>query len=670
MMQATKHQNYEAIQEKRHALVGMIQHYLKVVKALDMKQSEEILERLAALVLSDSFKVLVLGEFKRGKSTLINAMLGQEILPATAPPTTAIINEIKWGETPRALLYPVESEDLREVKPQEIPVSQIEKYVVIKDNVNEIHGNPYDKVELFYPLELCRNGVEIIDSPGLNESEIRQKITIDYLSNVDAVLFVLSCECLGSKSEMDVVDNTLIPIIGDEDIFFICNRFNLIRAKEKNELIKHGLSKLAPRTKQGAARVFFISALDALEGRLEGDLERVNHSNVPLVERELEKFLAAERGRVKIVRPARQLQTSIYEARRVIPERESMLRTDLQTLESRYEAVQQPLHRLEAEQELIVRRISNFLEEMELTISAEATSFYRTLPHKIEEWVIEFNPKNSFNPISLKGHRPQVERIVKEISSYLANQVENELLAWSKDKLQPLVKSRLERLSQEIEKPASQFVKQVDELRVQVAGSKISPDYVNQKEVTAIERLLAATGGFVIGLANLGLAAEGAILGYQEMAKDIIPHFFLNAGIWVLVAAGILELWIAPLLILVPGLIKSGFKTKAINNKIKEETGKRFAAMIRDSAKQRGREAAQAVIKRLKEFKIVIDRGLAQEIQNVRQQVNSILQEKQKGQAEVEQKISELRSLSRELNKIDELLDKLIVEFAMPSNAA
>ncbi|WP_292858236.1 dynamin family protein [Nostoc sp. LPT] len=253
--QTVTYQQYEAFKKKQNVLADLIKRHLKLISSLNMTQSENSLQQLKTLVQSNSFKVLVLGEFKRGKSTFINALLGEKVLPAYARPCTAIINEVKWGDSRRALLHPAKSADSPVPQPEEVHVNKIEEYVVIKDDVSEINSNPYEKVELFWPLELCRNGIEIIDSPGLNEHDIRQKVTMDYLSSVDAILFVLSCEALASKSEMDVIDNTLIPT-GHKDIFFICNRFNMIEDEEKDSIKQHGINKLAPKTKRGAERVF------------------------------------------------------------------------------------------------------------------------------------------------------------------------------------------------------------------------------------------------------------------------------------------------------------------------------------------------------------------------------------------------------------------------------
>ena len=90
--QTTTHLQYENFQKRRETLLALIQRQLKVLHSLDMKSQEQTLYKLANRVQADSFKVLVLGEFKRGKSTFINALLGDEVLPAYAKPCTAIIN--------------------------------------------------------------------------------------------------------------------------------------------------------------------------------------------------------------------------------------------------------------------------------------------------------------------------------------------------------------------------------------------------------------------------------------------------------------------------------------------------------------------------------------------------------------------------------------------------
>ena len=657
----TSYQQYDEFQRRRGILVSFIKGLRGLLASLDMADTAKSLQQLVDLVQSDAFKVLVLGEFKRGKSTFINAILGDEILPAYAKPCTAIINEVKWGEARRALLHYAQPVDAQPISPQEVAVEELEKYIVIQDDVRESQENRFDKVELFWPLPLCENGVEIIDSPGLNEHDIRQKITMDYLSRVDAILFVLSCEALASKSELDVIDNILKPT-GHEDIFFICNRFNMIREKEKADVKEYGISRLAPRTR-GPERVFFISALDALEGRVENDEERVKNSGIIQVEQELERFLATERGRIKILRPARELQAAISSARRTIPLRKSMLTTDIMILEERFEDAQEPLRHLEAERDQIIRRIANFNEDLKLTISSNACSFFRSLPSQCSGWVETLEAKNLIKFLSFELTQAQAEKLIAEIVSFLSEKVQSEFLAWQTQTLQPLVEDRLSGMLEELDERASVFVDKIDAVRIQISGADVSIDDVAPRKVGAIERVLSAAGGFFIG--GIGSAGLGAAFGYQEMAKSILPQAGL--AIVTIMLVGLNPLFLIPIMVS-GGLVQGIWSMKATNDKIKDEVSKRFAASIRDSAQQRGNEVAEAVVAELVKIQNGVDEGLRQEIRSVVNQVESIKTEKQKGQENVNQKLEELSSLERELGIIDDELDKLVMEVALPSD--
>src|SRR2546425_2288976 len=134
--------------------------------------------------------------------------------------------------------------------------------------------------------------VEIIDSPGLNEDVERQKITLEYLKTVDVVLYVVACDFALSRSEMQVLET--IQAAGHEHAFFIFNRINLIKMKERDLVTKRCSDMVASFTKGGHKNIFFIDALGALEGRLEHNAERFKQSNLERVEARLKMFLATE----------------------------------------------------------------------------------------------------------------------------------------------------------------------------------------------------------------------------------------------------------------------------------------------------------------------------------------------------------------------------------------
>ncbi len=658
-------QQYQAFQKKCKTIADLVQRQIKVLHSLSMTETEGTIQQLKERLLTDNFKVLVIGEFKRGKSTFINALLKQEVLPAYSTPTTAIINEVKWGEKPKALLHYKKDASGLARSPEQIPVDKIEDYVVIKNftkKEEEIHKSPYDKVELFWNLDLCRNGVEIIDSPGLNENEIRQQLTIDYLLKVDAVLFVLSCEQLGpSISEEKTIDE--IRNYGHQDIFFVCNRFNDVRPdKERERVRKHGLSQFAPLTKLGANGVFFITAIDALDGYLNNNNQQIDRSGIQPLEKALETFLSKERGRVKLVRSETVLRSSIEEARKIIPQRETMLRTDLQTLEARYAVAQKSLQQFESDRQAIVRRISNFREDMKELVRGKSRRFHDDVAGKIDEWVKNYEIKEPLKLFSGDIFRLQsaLERVVKEVTEYLSKKVESESAQWQRQELQRFLESRLDDLMRELDDKARDFVDQVDKVRLQLVSgnsTSISGVEVEGTKISALERIFAAAGGYLFG--DIVSAGIGATFGYKEMLKSLIPQIAivvtttLIAGFnpWVLIPA-----------ILAGGFVQGLIKMNGTNEQVKKKVSEKYTGEIRSS--RQPDKIADAVAAKLLEIQNTVDQGLSSEIQSVRSQVESIFAEKHKGQANVDQKIQELASLSDELNTIDSELNELMRQVA------
>ena len=90
--------------ERKKRLQTVVSGVYDIIRQLKMDGTLENLAVLKAKLDSDAFRVMVLGTFKNGKSTFINALLGEDVLPAYATPTTAVINEIKYGREKKAIL--------------------------------------------------------------------------------------------------------------------------------------------------------------------------------------------------------------------------------------------------------------------------------------------------------------------------------------------------------------------------------------------------------------------------------------------------------------------------------------------------------------------------------------------------------------------------------------
>ena len=256
---------YSWFNTKRTELATLLQESATVIKDLSMPQFSGNLKKLSQKVHSDTFKIQLVGTFKNGKSTFINALLGEDILPTRSLPCTAVVSEVKYGDTKKAILHfrnplpdklidcipdatlnHMRKHGMKNVPPMEIEYDRIDDYVTIPidGDPEEISMmSPYMAVELFYPSPLLKEGVEIIDSPGLNEADERTRVTLDYLDKADAIIVLLDAAKLCSKDEMETIENILLAK-GFNDMFFVVNRMDLIPARERGDIEKFAKAKL------------------------------------------------------------------------------------------------------------------------------------------------------------------------------------------------------------------------------------------------------------------------------------------------------------------------------------------------------------------------------------------------------------------------------------------
>ncbi len=675
---------YQQFQARTQELLATVNQGKQVFEALDMKGWLDTAQKLSNRVSSDRFRVLVIGEFKRGKSTFINAMLGQEVLPAFSVPCTAVINEIKWADEPRAELFfrdplpdriPDEIPDavkrhLRSAsgeppEPIQIDVEDLEDYVVIPDPAKEqeesVAESPYDRVELFWNLDLCRNGVEIIDSPGLNEHQTRTKVTTDYLNSVDAVVFVMSCQALASMSELKVVDGQ-IRGGGHEDIFFVCNRFDQIRPRERDRLVKYAHKKLGERTSRGTNGVYFTSALDALEGREEGDAEMVDKSGILPFERDLASFLANDRGRIKLLQPARELLSGIQKARnKVIPGQRSMHETNRQALQERYDKVKPRLVDAERRRDQIIQRLRTDLarvrDDVERVTEARITDLARQVP----AWAEEYEAETGIGMTDMFRMKSKIKELSEEVTKAVTARIEDEQQKWRTEELSPFISRRMESVTNDAEAQLQEIVARLDSISAElsgVSGSAVANADMG-RDISTTERVLSAAGGFVVG--GAGSALVGGAMGYKEMLKSLGPQIaIVVVGIGLL---GLNPLLIIPVL-LGGGMLQGYLKKSKTMKEARKKIGEALAEEMLKNRSKMARSAGEAFSKQTADYVGGIDAGLTKEIQACRDQVEAVLRDMDRAQPEIEAKLARLTEAEKQAASLEGKIMNLVIGLA------
>ena len=163
------------------------------------------------------FSLVVIGQFKRGKTTFINAILGRDLLPTAIIPLTSIITVLKYGETLSIRVF------FNNNAVEEIELSELASYITEKYNPKNEKGVNY--AEILYPSPYLQNGVQIVDTPGIASiHEHNTEITYQYLPNADAAVFLVSVDPPITQAEFDFLNDLKKDI---PKIFFILNKIDI-----------------------------------------------------------------------------------------------------------------------------------------------------------------------------------------------------------------------------------------------------------------------------------------------------------------------------------------------------------------------------------------------------------------------------------------------------------
>jgi GTPase SAR1 family protein len=669
---------YSQYKTNQDVLLDLVARAQNTFCSLALHTEAQTIEQIQQRLSSDSFKVLVVGEFKTGKSTLINALLGQEILPAYATPCTAVINEIKWGETKRAILHFANPlpEQLPETIPQvaldhiknaigpvpplEIPVDQLEDYVVIPDPTQDqgesVATTPYELVELHWPLDVCKNGVEIIDSPGLNEHRARTAVTSKYITKVDAVVFVMSCHRLGSQSEMTVVDRD-IRGNGHEDIFFICNRFDEIRERERERLISYGVQKLGVKTSFDQAGVYFLSAVDALDGRLEDKDELIDRSGVCKLEADLAGFLVNQRGRIKLLQPAREITSKISGAlSQHIPARLNMLAGQVDELQARYEDARPRFEAAEEQRRAVVRRMKNTVERIKLDVERMYRKHLREIANAVSDWATEYEPEEGLELFSREGPKTQAKALAEKMSKAWTAEMERLETEWQNETFKPWLITQTQAMGENVEEDVQKFLADLEQLRTDLTGHEYLPE---TEEASGLDRVLSAAGGFVLG--GAGSAFVGGMLGWKQMLISIVPQLGVVVGMALL---GLTNPWILIPALLgaggIQGFLSMGKATKVLKSKV----GENIAKQIEENIDNTSAEAASKVAEKLMPIINAVDSGMKMKLQTLQEGVQAALSALSCGREEADKKKSEIESARRSLTQLQDEINDIVFTLA------
>ncbi len=216
-------------------------------------------ERLPALR-SGEVSLVVLGEFNHGKSTVVNALLGEEVLPMGITPTTAVITHLVHGEEPSARIKPPRQQEF-------VPLAYEDLGPAVEAVDEEEEGPEY--VEIAYPNEFLDDGLVLVDTPGVNDiSRQKVEITYGYVPRADVIIYVLDATQVLKKSEVTFIRDRLLKANRDR-ILFVLGKVDALDEEEAREVEAYARQRL--ETLIGPVELFAFSARDAMAKQQRGE---------------------------------------------------------------------------------------------------------------------------------------------------------------------------------------------------------------------------------------------------------------------------------------------------------------------------------------------------------------------------------------------------------------
>lgn len=205
--------------------------------SIDNHPFDEAIDELEDKILSNQYKIAVIGDFSSGKSTFINALVGEELLYNSNIEATGVVTTVQYGERPIAQVCKKKNSDIADEVidefelTDEIGQNKLNDYLDIRNSLN------IDQINIFYPIEGVGKDIVFFDTPGIEKLSKKQvAMTKKIINEVNAVIFLITKKGF-TKTSLKVIagEHEDIGKIPANDIMVIMTHIGEIYDERKND---------------------------------------------------------------------------------------------------------------------------------------------------------------------------------------------------------------------------------------------------------------------------------------------------------------------------------------------------------------------------------------------------------------------------------------------------
>jgi len=432
------------------------------------------------------FNVLCTGEFSAGKSTFINRFfIKKDVLPTKATETTAKLTFIKYSNNEKIVIHYMNK---KEEIINEVNEGILEEYLAKDGNkIKEV-----DYVEVFINSEVLKEGIAIIDSPGLNAPENeRVNLTNEFIPKTDAVLYLMTALQAWKGSEKEFLENKILNKEDLDKIFFLINYWDVLdegEGKDVLEYVKDEMLKSLEVVERdlGEVSVPPIIPISAKTGY-----------NFDKLEEELINYLSSKKGIDILNQKIEKFENLKKKIIKLIDKKIELNKKDKITLKQELEEIQKELKALKIKAKEYKKSLYSKVENIVHKWLFNIESLYKEFAHNIISKLQRTNVK-------LDELESTIKKIVINQSNYLQKRLNiiNRKFFRELEELAEEEKAKLDLEEYFIKKESSNIYDLEKELKTEIKRSKVI-DYLPEISTT-IGVGTAATSLF-IGIASTGI---------------------------------------------------------------------------------------------------------------------------------------------------------------------
>lgn len=540
---------------------------------------------------AEKFTILIMGTFSSGKSSMINAFIGEDLLPTGFLPETAVIGELHYSTRKSITMYPKKGKWKGGNEPfqlEEATSEEIAKYASI-DNEGNMNSkseesdrieSTFEKMVITWPLEILKDGVVIVDSPGTNDPYSHDEIVQSYIPRADAMIYLmkgLDAYTMDDKKALEDINK-----VGIRNIIFGITYFDTVcqdyKGKESKmqtflNVIRGNCKK---HTNLGDEGIHFIASLDGLKAKVTDDHELLVKSGYDGLEKYIEKYLVENKGKDQVKNIAETIRYTAQDMEKEANVLNASLEKSAEEVKKDIDRANKELQIARNDAENVKRNFRNAMDNLKVPARDKVQKFIGGVADEIDldgfEPVVELPTGiGKLNPVANKKAANEMKDEYQAEFNRRLNKRTNE---WVATRLSSYIQLETEAAAKKMRQSLEDFAAQLNRIDSVMVGEDVD---VN---VNGTASSVALGLGYAILTGDWFTGGMSAVYGKGAFARSIGFQAAAGAALGVAILAG------APITLPMVALAAIGSSILAVLTSNNEKKGQKIKKKVLETCRE------------------------------------------------------------------------------------